>query len=579
MSSVFFDSPNRNSPIKDVNYDKLKTNPRKRSIFLPNNIESSSSHPDQPSRLFLQNHLSTNTLPTKERPILKPPIANLRSKSSIPTFSRPKTSLSFFNAVGGSPKHKLRRTNSLISQGASSNTSDGQLQSATTSSDRFIPSHKNANTGRLHTNTTNPLPNASPQTHIKAQTSKIYQHHVAEACGLEVNSRILSYRPLPPERNKPINLFTSKTKVMNNANKLKTLRPAAASARAKKIPTAPERVLDAPGLIDDFYLNLLAWSLTNLLAIGLEDTVYVWNASTGSVGLLCELPDKMLVTSLKWSEDGSYISIGRDDGLTEIWDIETNTKLRTLNCDNHQTRIASQAWYLHILTSGSKIGSIYQSDVRVSNHLVNKLENTHLAEICGIEYKSDGQQFATGGNDNLVCLWDIKKTHNNDTSAPLFVKTNHKAAVKALSWCPYQPNLLATGGGTSDKTINFWNTATGARTNTIETGSQISSLNWGYANGIGMEIVATHGYPTNNISLFNYPTLQKTGEIIAAHDSRILNGCLSPDGLTLATVAGDENLKFWSLFDLYKHSREGDRIDGDEGTEGNDKLKKLMNIR
>ena len=56
------------------------------------------------------------------------------------------------------------------------------------------------------------------------------------------------------------------------------------------------------------------------------------------------------------------------------------------------------------------------------------------------------------------------------------------------------------------------------------------------------------------VIVFHYLIIQryKTGEIINAHDTRILNGCLSPDNLTLATVAGDENLKFWSLFDLYK---------------------------
>lgn len=137
--------------------------------------------------------------------------------------------------------------------------------------------------------------------------------------------------------------------------------------------------------------------------------------------------------------------------------------------------------------------------------MVSQLQDAHTAEVCGIEYRSDGSQLATGGNDNLVCIWDARSTSN----APLYSKSSHKAAVKALSWCPYQSSLLATGGGSTDKTINFWNTTTGARVNTIETGSQISSLNWGYANGTGMEIVATHGFPTNSISLFNYQPYRK----------------------------------------------------------------------
>lgn len=600
-------SPNKQltSPNKRKYLQNMSPNVSNRTIYLNNSRPSGSGNvslsdsfarSDTKEKNYIRPvsssaaSTSSNSRSAYPRPLLRTPISNLRSKSSISAFSRPKSSSSLLGN-SSEPKIKLRRTNSLISQGGSTNTSDTQLQSSTTSSDRFIPFHRNPITGKLQTNNTNPHPNSSPQTHIKAQTSKIYQHHVAEACGLEVNSRILSYKPLPPERNKPISLFNNKRSNSGSGKDLiGSLRPAAASARAKKIPTAPERVLDAPGLVDDFYLNLLAWSSTNLLAIGLEDAIYVWNALTGSVGLLCELPEKTLVTSLKWSEDGSYISIGKDDGLIEIWDIETNTRLRTLNCENHQTRIAAQSWSQHILTSGSKLGNIYHSDVRIAQHVINKIEDVHQAEVCGIEYKSDGNQFATGGNDNLVCIWDARNSHGlqetNTKAQPLFTKTAHKAAVKALSWCPYQSSILATGGGTSDKTINFWNTSTGARVNTIETGSQISSLNWGYALGIGMEIVATHGYPTNSISLFNYPTLQKTGEINGAHDSRILSGCLSPDSLTLATVAGDENLKFWSLFDLYKqnrHGESGDRLDDDTNellnNDESKKLKSLMNIR
>lgn len=620
MSSIFFDKPN--SPLKEnsepLNPDIIKNgNPKKRTFYNSPAVDPVLAPTSPSKRLYLQNmspNVSHRTIylnhipPTSsngkshleeklKRHTLedegKLDLAPVRtSKFSRPPLLRPSLSTPRSQSLllsHRSPKHKLRRTNSLISQGGSSSSSDVQQQSSTASSDRFIPSRHNSTSGKLQTTTCNPLPNASPETHIKAQTSKIYQHHVAEACGLEVNSRVLLYQPVPPERKKAVNLFSHITS--NNSNSKSkllsktSLRPAAASARAKKIPTAPERVLDAPGLVDDFYLNLLAWSLTNLLAIGLEDAVYVWNASTGSVGLLCELADKTLVTSLKWSDDGSYISIGKDDGLIEIWDIETNTKLRTLNCENHLTRIASQSWYQHILTSGSRVGNIYHSDVRVASHVVNKLENAHNAEVCGIEYKLDGQQFASGGNDNLVCIWDVRQCHSSSSHIqPLFAKTNHRAAVKALSWCPYQASLLATGGGSSDKTINFWNTTTGARVNTIETGSQISSLNWGYAAGTGMEIVATHGFPTNNISLFNYPTLQKTGEITGAHDSRILSGCLSPDSLTLATVAGDENLKFWSIFDLYKSRKDtSDRLHDDDNEshlkDETKSMKKMMNIR
>lgn len=53
---------------------------------------------------------------------------------------------------------------------------------------------------------------------------------------------------------------------------------------SRKIPKAPFKVLDAPELQDDFYLNLLDWSSLNLLAVGLGSAVYLWNACTCQVG-------------------------------------------------------------------------------------------------------------------------------------------------------------------------------------------------------------------------------------------------------------------------------------------------------
>ena len=52
---------------------------------------------------------------------------------------------------------------------------------------------------------------------------------------------------------------------------------------SRKIPKAPYKVLDAPDLQDDYYLNLLDWSSLNVLSVGLGSTVYLWNASTCQV--------------------------------------------------------------------------------------------------------------------------------------------------------------------------------------------------------------------------------------------------------------------------------------------------------
>lgn len=52
---------------------------------------------------------------------------------------------------------------------------------------------------------------------------------------------------------------------------------------------------------DDFYLNLVDWSSTNILAVGLGSCVYLWSAQTSTVTKLCDLAEiNDSVTSLGW---------------------------------------------------------------------------------------------------------------------------------------------------------------------------------------------------------------------------------------------------------------------------------------
>jgi cell division cycle 20, cofactor of APC complex len=370
---------------------------------------------------------------------------------------------------------------------------------------------------------------AAPK-HKSSPNTVAYQQSVAEACGVSIKQRILAFKPAPPESSRPIDLRSQYNR---------PLKPAAASASQfrRRVLTAPERVLDAPGLVDDYYLNLLDWSSGNQVAIGLERNVYVWSAESGTVSSLLECPADTYIASVKWSGDGSYVAAGLGTGEVQIWDVEEGTKLRSMH--GHDTRVSVMGWNKHLLSTGARSGIVFNHDVRVAQHKIAEL-HSHTAEVCGLEWRSDGAQLATGGNDNLVTIWDAR--HLN---APKFQKTNHKAAIKALAWCPWQPNLLATGGGSHDRNIHFWNTTSGARVNSIDTGSQVTSLRWSLAY---KELVSSSGFPDNSLSIWSYPSLVKNIEI-PAHESRVLHSALSPDGQMLATAAADESLKFWKVFE------------------------------
>lgn len=343
-----------------------------------------------------------------------------------------------------------------------------------------------------------------------------YESTLANACEIGLNTRILSFKPPAPESSKPIDLRAQYNRPVKSKSSSAQFR--------RRIQTAPERVLDAPGLVDDYYLNLLDWSSGNQVAIGLERSVYVWSADSGSVDCLFETTPDTYISSVKWSGDGAYVSVGLGTGEVQIWDVEEGTKLRSMF--GHESRVGVMSWSKHTLSTGARSGLIFNHDVRIAKHKTAEL-SCHTSEVCGLEWRADGAQLASGGNDNLVAIWDARSL-----SAPKFTKTNHRAAVKALSWCPWQNNLLATGGGSYDRHIHFWNTTTGARVNSIDTGSQVTSLRW---SNHYKELVSSSGFPDNSLSIWSYPSLVRNIEI-PAHETRVLHSSLSPDGQMLATA-------------------------------------------
>jgi cell division cycle 20-like protein 1 (cofactor of APC complex) len=234
----------------------------------------------------------------------------------------------------------------------------------------------------------------------------------------------------------------------------------------------------------------------------------------------------------------------------------------------HTARVGALAWNEHILTSGSRDRTIFHRDVRAPQQWLRKLSG-HKQEVCGLKWNHDDNQLASGGNDNKLMVWDKL----NDE--PTYKFSEHQAAVKAIAWSPHQRGLLASGGGTADRTIKFWNTLTSSSgtqavsasaasvsasasssnlpvsptapanlISSLDTGSQVCNLAWSKNSN---EIVSTHGYSQNQIIVWKYPSMQQVVSL-TGHTYRVLYLAMSPDGQVIVTGAGDETLRFWNAF-------------------------------
>lgn len=431
-------------------------------------------------------------------------------------------------------------------------------------SDRFIPIRESDNWDVRY----NMIKDETKTTPVKKQkeaTTDVHKNGLAYQCllknellGAEIED-INEYRNLEERRAfTPLinrNVFRYRTREVHSEptspyslcpislKSQKMLRSPRKTAR--KISKIPFKVLDAPELQDDFYLNLVDWSSTNILSVGLGTCVYLWSACTSQVTRLCDFSStNNPVTSVSWSERGNLVAVGTHRGFVQIFDVTANSMIRVL--DGHNARIGTLAWNGDVLSSGSRDRFIFQRDIRTPSIIPERKLMGHRQEVCGLKWSPDNQHLASGGNDNRIFIWNL------NSSSPLQTYTEHLAAVKAIAWSPHHHGLLASGGGTADRCIRFWNTLTGQPMQCVDTGSQVCNLAWSKH---AAELVSTHGYSQNQILVWKYPSLVQVAKL-TGHSYRVLYLAMSPDGESIVTGAGDETLRFWNVFSKARSQKE-----------------------
>ncbi|XP_045769215.1 cell division cycle protein 20 homolog [Maniola jurtina] len=446
--------------------------------------------------------------------------------------------LSCNNSVLSSNKTPTRNENKKGKKTPSKNKSPGRSTTPTPNklaktpnkADRFIPSRSNSNFDLCHY-----MLNREEVEEVAAQT--VTGEAIGRALADTEPGRLLQYTckaPAAPEG------YQNRLRVVYSQAKV----PSSVKNTTRYIPQAPDRILDAPDILDDYYLNLIDWSASNILAVALSNTVYLWNASTGQIEQLLTLEGSETVSSVAWVQGASsHLAVGTSSSVVELWDCEKIKRLRIM--DGHTGRVASLAWNLYVVSSGARDGNIVHHDVRQRNHAVATI-NAHTHEVCGLKWSPDGKYLASGGNDNLLNIWPSEHGQHYSQTQYIHQFNQHQAAVKGLAWCPWSAGILASGGGTADRTIRIWNVNTGANLNTVDTKSQVCSIIWSTHY---KELVSAHGYAQNQIIIWKYPMLSRVTEL-CGHEARVLHLALSPDGTTVLSAAADETLRLWKCFML-----------------------------
>ncbi|PIL25851.1 transporter [Ganoderma sinense ZZ0214-1] len=252
--------------------------------------------------------------------------------------------------------------------------------------------------------------------------------------------------------------------------------------------------LDGPGIPSDLFAYPISWSARNAIAVACGLDVYYQDLDTRKISHLFKLPQKQRgrLISIEWSlTKPNIIAAGTMNGEMQLWDADQTTQLGVWQEDG-DADVGGLSWFESTLAIGLGDGAISLHDSR-SPTRIGKIE-THKDKVHGLKWRHDGNYLASGDQAGVVQIWDARASKSLTVSNRWGSKMKHHSPIKALAWCPWKPDLLATGTMYPDGKVRIWNInntkGTAPPTHIIPLNTSVTSLLW---SPHCKELLSTHG--------------------------------------------------------------------------------------
>lgn len=294
-------------------------------------------------------------------------------------------------------------------------------------------------------------------------------------------------------------------------------------------------------IFDDYYCNQIDYSVHGLLAVGCNDQIIIYKNLTFSNGetfKTIKIGGLLSgITALSWACDGIHIAVSTLGKQVRIYEILSRKLIRTYNTD---FRINCLCWNGAILTCAGLDGNmIHNFDVSKSS--ISSIISYNFDMVCGLSWNKNFGHLAVGSREGCLTLIDIRKgVYEQDNILD--------SAIKALSWNPNSPNIIAVGGGLKDKKILIWNINENKIIDEKNAGSQVSSIVWDPKNK--NEFASCQGYSGRNIMVWNMEIKEPLANIPNYNDKRFLSMLTDIDGYVTTLDSGGD-LSVWDIFNNY----------------------------
>jgi WD40 repeat protein/uncharacterized caspase-like protein len=291
-----------------------------------------------------------------------------------------------------------------------------------------------------------------------------------------------------------------------------------------------------------------------LIASASDDkTVRLWNADGSLLKILTGHADR--INQVTFSPDSNTIATASADRTIKLWN-RNGQLIHTLN--GHKNWITS--------ISFSPDGKTIASASRDKTVKIWKLDGTLLKTLTGfqgwvntVSFNSDGNTIAAAGEAGIIKIWQIAN------GKLLKTLKGHRDRINSISFNPSSPSQAESSSSPSqgglggifvstsdDNTVRRWNLADDS---SLTVFTQKNRANSAIFSPDGKTLASVGG--DNNITLSGESEDRFWMSQLRGHGAEVLSVSFSPNGKVLASAGADKTVRLWKIDDTNKNYSSG----------------------